>query len=464
VNAWAARLFGDPRQVICRIEQLDSSGSTVLQTHEVKLADLKLAPLDVVFGVDVDVRGDQQTEVELRLLHHLRSTAGMTADTRLRVVRGRAAGASVKVLTLDDVLAQAASARQLLTVARGLDATDLELPERGVEPGLDLTELLARTDKAEKALLAAHKALAALTKPNAAITGDKLRAALMRAAGFGVAGSIPVVASGDDEATRVALKTQAIAVTKEMQGRLDQGAAARSASEISRDALIARMRAVFGGGFVVMPRFACANAAPLGQALAASTAVQGDPLAVNTWFTRCERVRDNIARLGTALRGAEILATGEKLQLTVAQLPPSPDERWVALPPPAGKTIPPGRLSLVIHAGNALKLDQPLCGLMVDEWVEVVPSPKETTALAFQYNPPDSCAPQTLLLAVPPVIGRAWSLWDLHRLLLDTFELAKLRAVDVEALGELGHYLPALTFAYNANDDAVSTDFGPLSR
>jgi hypothetical protein len=104
-----------------------------------------------------------------------------------------------------------------------------------------------------------------------------------------------------------------------------------------------------------------------------------------------------------------------------------------------------------------------LAGLLVDEWVEVVPSRSETTALAFQYNPPDSCAPQALLLAVPAVVGRAWTLWDLHRLLLDTIELARLRAVDAEALGELGHYLPALTFAYNVNNDAVSTDFGPLS-
>jgi hypothetical protein len=36
--------------------------------------------------------------------------------------------------------------------------------------------------------------------------------------------------------------------------------------------------------------------------------------------------------------------------------------------------------------------------------------------------------------------------------------------VDSEALGELAQYLPALFFAFNANDDAVSTDFAPLTR
>ena len=41
--------------------------------------------------------------------------------------------------------------------------------------------------------------------------------------------------------------------------------------------------------------------------------------------------------------------------------------------------------------------------------------------------------------------------------------MAKLRAIDAEALGELGHYLPALYFGFNVAGDAVSTDFKPLS-
>jgi hypothetical protein len=47
---------------------------------------------------------------------------------------------------------------------------------------------------------------------------------------------------------------------------------------------------------------------------------------------------------------------------------------------------------------------------------------------------------------------------------LETLDLAKLRTVDTEALGELAQYLPALFFAFNAEDDAVSTDFTPLTR
>ena len=69
-----------------------------------------------------------------------------------------------------------------------------------------------------------------------------------------------------------------------------------------------------------------------------------------------------------------------------------------------------------------------------------------------------------VLLAVPPVPGDDWTVAVLHRVLMETLDLAKLRAVDSDALSDCGQFLPALCFAFNAKDDAVSTDFAPLTR
>ena len=228
-----------------------------------------------------------------------------------------------------------------------------------------------------------------------------------------------------------------------------------------------RMRAVFGSSFVVLPRFACdaATAGELHSALAGSKAIQGgDELAVYTWFARCARVRDPLARLASCITGAEVLGTGERLALAVAQLPFDGNDRWIALPPAASKTIPAGKVSLVVQADAPVDFAQPLRGLWIDEWTEIVPGRDETTAITFQYNPPDACAPQTVLLAVPPVPGEDWTVAALHRVLVETLDLAKLRAVDSDALTECGQFLPALCFAFNAKDDAVSTDFAPLTR
>jgi hypothetical protein len=225
------------------------------------------------------------------------------------------------------------------------------------------------------------------------------------------------------------------------------------------------MRTVFGSSFVAMPLFTYDNAEELGDALAANAQLQGgDPLHVYTWFTRASRVREPLARWSAPLTGAEVLGTGESLRLQVAQLPFDAADRWVGLPPEQGKDVQAGKLSLVVHAATPLEVDRPMCGLLVDEWVEVVPSAKETTAIAFQSNPPDACAPQSVLLAVPPVPDQAWTVASLHRVLVETLDLAKLRAVDAEALGEIGHYMPALFLAFNTNDEVVSSDFSQLTR
>jgi hypothetical protein len=171
-----------------------------------------------------------------------------------------------------------------------------------------------------------------------------------------------------------------------------------------------------------------------------------------------------VARLGACLRTAEIFGNGARLDLKVAQLPFKAGERWVGLPMPPNTTMPEGKLSLVVHTMGTIAASQRLYGLVVDEWSEVVPATKETTALAFQYNPPDACAPQSVLIAVPPVPENNWTVETLHRVLMETLDLAKIRAVDSKLLGAVAHYLPGLHLAFNVKDDAVSTDFAPLTH
>ena len=99
-------------------------------------------------------------------------------------------------------------------------------------------------------------------------------------------------------------------------------------------------------------------------------------------------------------------------------------------------------------------------------------------SLFARGNSSHASAPQAILLAVPPDLSKAWTPWMLHRLLLETMELASLRAVDAEALdrafvdpvgaggggvGEVAHFLPALCFAVNAEGDAVAPNLFSLN-
>ena len=155
---------------------------------------------------------------------------------------------------------------------------------------------------------------------------------------------------------------------------------------------------------------------------------------------------------------------GHVSNLHVAQLPFTSGERWVGLPPAPGTSLPPSKLSLVLHTIGPIDATRVMTGLLIDEWVEVVPNAQETTALAFQFDAPDACAPQNVLIAVPPVPGQAWTAETLRHVLMETLDLAKLRAVDTNALGAAAQHLPGLYLAFNTEDHAVSTDFAALTR
>ena len=370
------------------------------------------------------------------------------------------------------MLEQARAARRLLTTARGVMPQDLSPPSRTSTAVIDVAELEQRVATAEASLRDAQRALAVLVQSSVAPGADAIRASIAKLADFGLPYTVPLVPAGDDPSARDALLRQARGLSTEAGKRVDESnalnAAAAAADARARCVQLAdRMRAVFGASFVVLPRFTCdaASATELAAALAGSKALQGgDELAVYTWFTRYARVRDPLARLSSCVTGAEVLNAGERLALRVAQLPFDAREQWIGLPVLAGTAMPAGKVALVVQAVDGIDVAQPLRGLWIDEWTEVVPSREETTAITFQYNPPDACAPQALLLAVPPVPDADWTIGTLHRVLAETLDLAKLRAVDSDSLADCGQLLPALCFAFNAKDDAVSTDFAPLTR
>ena len=206
--------------------------------------------------------------------------------------------------------------------------------------------------------------------------------------------SHPVVVVGQTDEDLQSLAFQARSIDREATDRLAKADAATDSAE--------RLRHLFGNDFVALPRFRPPNATEIQRALAASTAVQdGDPLAVVTFHQRMARVREGIARLDDALQYAEALGNGDALTLQVAQLPQRDGDRWVGLPAKPNTPIPPGRLSLIVHMPEAIDFTQPIAGLLIDEWVEVVPNATETTGVVFQYNQPDSVAPQAILVVRP---------------------------------------------------------------
>jgi hypothetical protein len=302
---------------------------------------------------------------------------------------------------------------------------------------------------------------------------ETFRTAMLSLGALGGITAVPSLALGDDPNDRAALLQQSAAIVKVSGARVDQTGAlvaqpAAPDPHARYTQLLERARTAFGARFVLLPKITCSVAAAteLNSALGGGAQQQGgDALASYTWFTRYARVRDPLARLGACLRNAEVSATGERINLTVAQLPFDASERWVGLPRSAAdEDLPASKLSIIVQASTSIDATSTLSGLFVDEWVELVPNAKETTGLAFQFDPPDSVAPQNILIAVPPVPGQDWTTETVRHVLMETLDLAKLRGVDTSLLGAASQYLPALYVPFNAADDAVSTNFVSLTQ
>ena len=140
------------------------------------------------------------------------------------------------------------------------------------------------------------------------------------------------------------------------------------------------------------------------------------------------------------LQHAQVLGRDLAPIVRVAQVPHVPGQRWVALDQPAAPVD--GAASLLLQDAPAA-FTGALCGLLVDEWTELVPSRDETTGIAFRYDPPDASAPQALLLAVPPVMGEPWTVGGLNQVLLETLDLARIGHVGPATSTTSAHFLPA---------------------
>ncbi len=359
-------------------------------------------------------------------------------------------------LTTREFLEAVRLTRALVTAARALDARDLALPGEAVAIGVDTTDLQQRADQAAAALQQAQQALEA-ARTAASADMEPLRSALLALAGFGIRGAIPQHAVGAGADAQAVLERQAGVVLLEVAHRMQRlqqvaAGAVPATAEGIRDYHLARLQIVFGEEFRVLGKVTVTQPAALTQAFdSARPLLTGDAMAPLTWLQAQSRVRPGVGRFWDALNAAEALGSGATTTWRIGQLPYVAAERWVALPPAAGQSLPPGRLSVVAHSAGALQFAQPLVGLAVDEWIEVVPGRSEVTGVAFHFDQPGAQAPQSLLLAVhsdgrPTRSPAAWDLDTLAAVLTETIDLARTRAATPDQLaGSLWHTLRTTT-------------------
>ncbi|MGN6274765.1 MAG: hypothetical protein ACTHNP_02395 [Solirubrobacterales bacterium] len=255
---------------------------------------------------------------------------------------------------------------------------------------------------------------------------------------------------------------------KEVQAQLDAHAAATT-PPAQVEALQATAKALFGESFTLVPEFQFSpeQGTGLADALAAGesgallshlTGSVGIARPVEEWLLGAAQVRPALAAWQTC---SLLAGTFERSapRLVPAQLPFEAGASWLALEFPAAEKIDGDRLLYTAHYAAAFDPSARQCGLLLDEWTEVIPDTSRDTGVTFNFDRPDNEAPQSILLVTPATSNGSWQWEDVVGALNETLDLAKKRAIEPAMIDPSAYsrFLPATIMAVTLRGISIAT-------
>lgn len=188
---------------------------------------------------------------------------------------------------------------------------------------------------------------------------------------------------------------------------------------------------------------------------------------VDDWMYGAARVREKLHHVENLTFVSEALGTAAP-ELRPMQLPFAADAPWMALeyPPESKGKLERELLLYTAHYSSDFDGTQAQCGLLLDEWTEVIPADTETTGLTFHFDKPNSEPPQTILLATPTQFTGEWTWSDLVATLHETLDLARIRAVEPKQLDNdpLSVFLPATILATTWQPITIAADLSLVNK
>jgi hypothetical protein len=148
----------------------------------------------------------------------------------------------------------------------------------------------------------------------------------------------------------------------------------------------------------------------------------------------------------TTLATTHDLMNDGTFEMSPLQVPFNATGKWIGREFGEDYDLKNDTVSVMLHSATPPAFDAQLCGLLVDEWTEVIPERAVNAGISFHFDRPNAMPPQALLLAVPPKIQGHWVWDDLMAILHDTLDRSKLRAVEPNQLakGATFQTLPAV--------------------
>jgi hypothetical protein len=224
------------------------------------------------------------------------------------------------------------------------------------------------------------------------------------------------------------------------------GAATTAGAAVA--ALQAAATALLGEDFQTVPEFTLApvqadewanavTASASGALLDYLIGTEGIDRPVDEWMYGVARVRPMVKAWETTTVLVEALrGTADVPALLPVQFPYQQAASWVAMQFDPADLPDSDRLCYTAHYAQPFDKTAPQCGLLLDEWTEVIPAASRTTGITFNFDRPDNEPPQAILLVTPASASGSWQWDDIVGALNETLDLAKVRAVEPSDLDQ----------------------------
>lgn len=262
------------------------------------------------------------------------------------------------------------------------------------------------------------------------------------------------------------LKSRGDSIVTDITGRITKADGFVTASAIGSaaqkiDALTQAARLLLDSDFAILPEFSLTGDAATefqnawdhrSDLLSYLTVDLQKDFPVDEWLYGTARVREKMGQLESSIMLIDALS-GHELTIDPLQFPFRTPDFWLGLEHPAEFPatdtpfqINEDKLLYTAHFSVPFNSAAVQCGLLLDEWTEVIPQKEETAGLAFHYDRPNCEPPQTLLLVTPADFTGEWRWDDVVDALRDTLELARKRAVEPTQVDQTAYarFLPAV--------------------
>jgi hypothetical protein len=225
--------------------------------------------------------------------------------------------------------------------------------------------------------------------------------------------------------------------------------------------LIEAGKIILGDYFKIVPLFKLFNGSSLKTSLENANKIAG-PLEIEEWLQSISRVRPAMQHLNHFATLSELYSQNP-IAFEAVQLPFKINEKWIGLP--FEDKLSEQEYLAILFNKIPKNTSQLQSGLLLDDWTEFIPASKETMGITFHYNRPNAVAPQTLLLAVSPTLKGAWNWEDLVKIVNETLDRAKMRAVEPDKImqTDFATILPATMQSFAKSGRLISTYFSKNS-